>query len=64
MLLNLPEDAWRSIAVLCQTNLTKYIYYILSFAANMAPLNAAAECPEISTAPQNPKNEVAILASG
>ena len=36
---------------------------ILSFAANMAPLNAA-ECPEISTAPQNPKNEVAILASG
>jgi len=35
---------------------------ILSFAA-MAPLNAA-ECPEISTAPQNPKNEVAILASG
>ena len=37
---------------------------ILSFAANMAPLNAAAECPEISTAPQNPKNEVAVLASG
>ena len=60
MLLNLPEDAWRSIAVLCQTNL---LIYILSFAANMAPLNAA-ECPEISTAPQNPKNEVAILASG
>ena len=63
MLLNLPEDERRSIAVLCQTNLTN-IYILSYFAANMAPLNAAAECPEISTAPQNPKNEVAVLASG